>query len=243
LDHIDEKTREDSAGGDSGGRGAVETAYRQIRKAIITGKLRSGEPLQEARLAEKIGVSRTPIREALSRLSAEGLVVLERYRRGYVAHFSARDVAEVFRLRGTLEGDAAGRAALLISEDDIARLEALEEEMERIFEQLGWHNHLEAFDRLNTEFHMIIARASDSPRLVRLLASSLELPASIFNTYAEPVDMRTRRTHVQHREIIAALRARNVEWAQAAMSAHLFSLLVLPKEDEAVEQAAGPDAV
>ena len=241
LDEIGERTREATARGDKGGRGAVETAYRQIRKAIITGKLRSGDPLQEARLAEKIGVSRTPVREALSRLSAEGLVVLERYRRGYVAHFSARDVAEVFRLRGTLEGDAAGRAALLITNEEIARLEALEEEMEQIFEQLGWHNHLETFDRLNTEFHMVIARASDSPRLERLLASSLELPASIFNTYAEPVDTRTRRTHAQHREIIAALRARNVAWAQAAMSAHLFSLLVLPKEDGATGGRAVPD--
>jgi DNA-binding GntR family transcriptional regulator len=84
--------------------GAVETAYRFIRQAIISGDLAAGETLQEARLAELIGVSRTPVREALSRLSNEGLVVLERYRRGQVASFTQEDVAEVFRLRAKLEG-------------------------------------------------------------------------------------------------------------------------------------------
>jgi DNA-binding GntR family transcriptional regulator len=136
----------------------------------------------------------------------------------------------VFRLRGMFEGHAAGRAATRISDADIDRLEALEAKMEDLFARLGWHAHLEGFDELNTEFHAVIAHAADSPRLERILASSLELPASIFNSYAEPVEERTKRTHVQHREIIDALKMRNPHWAEAAMSAHLFSLLVLPDE-------------
>jgi len=91
--------------------GAVEAAYRYIRNAIVSGDLRSGDKLQESKLAERIGVSRTPVREALSRLGSEGLVVLERYRRGEVASFSGPDVAEIFRLRAKLEGHAARRAA------------------------------------------------------------------------------------------------------------------------------------
>lgn len=211
--------------------GAVETAYRFIRQAIISGDLAAGETLQEARLAELIGVSRTPVREALSRLSNEGLVVLERYRRGQVASFTQEDVAEVFRLRAKLEGHAARRAATRISSGEIEQLEAVEAEMETAFESLGWHRHLPRFDELNNEFHAIIARAADSPRLVRILASSLELPASIFNYYSEPVEARTRRTHRQHREIIDALKSRNPDWAEAAMSAHLFSILNDPKPD------------
>ncbi|MEX0409015.1 GntR family transcriptional regulator [Aquibium sp. LZ166] len=211
--------------------GAVETAYRFIRGAIISGDLRSGETLQEARLAERIGVSRTPVREALSRLSNEGLVVLERYRRGQVASFSQKDVAEIFRLRAKLEAHGARRAARRIGDADIARLEALEGEMEAVFDELGWHGHLARFDQLNNEFHALIARAADSPRLERILASSLELPASIFNFYAEPVEERTRRTHRQHHEIIDALKARNPDWAEAAMGAHLFSILNDPDPD------------
>lgn len=216
---------------DSDGNGAVETAYRFIRSAIIRGELATGQTLLESRLAERIGVSRTPVREALSRLANEGLVVLGRYRRGQVASFTMADVAEVFRLRGRLEGHAARRACHRISAADIARLEAIEDEMEAAFTELGWHRHLPRFDELNNEFHAIIARAADSPRLEKILASSLELPASIFNFYSEALDERTARTHRQHREIIAALKARNPDWAEAAMSAHLFSILNDPAPD------------
>ena len=135
-----------------------------------------------------------------------------------------RDLAEIFRLRGKLEGHGARRACSRISAADLARLEAIEQEMETVFSGLGWHGHLSRFDELNNEFHGIIARAADSPRLETILASSLELPASIFNHYAEPHEERTRRTHRQHREIIAALKARNGDWAEAAMCAHLFSI-------------------
>ena len=216
---------------DSDSNGAVEGAYRHIRGAIIRGDLASGEVLLEARLAERIGVSRTPVREALSRLASEGLITLGRYRRAQVASFSMTDVAEVFRLRGKLEGHAARRACRRISEEDIARLEAIEDEMEAAFAELGWHRHLPRFDELNNAFHGIIARAADSPRLEKILASSLELPASIFNFYKEALDERTARTHRQHREIIAALKARNPDWVEAAMSAHLFSILNEPSPD------------
>ena len=209
--------------------GAVESAYRHIRGMIIRGELSSGEVLLESPLAELICVSRTPVREALSRLENEGLVVLGRYRRAQVASFSMPDVAEIFRLRGKLEGHAARRACLRMTAADILRLEVIEDEMEAAFAELGWHKHLLLFDELNIEFHAIIARAAYSPRLEKILASSLELPASIFNHYTETFEERTERTHRQHREIISALKARNSNWAEAAMSAHLFSILNDPE--------------
>lgn len=218
-----EITRESNKDGIT--QSAVETAYRRIRHMILTGEMRSGDKLLENQLATAIGVSRTPVREALNRLNAEGLVVLERYRRGIVADFSLDDAVEIFRLRAVLEGHAAGRAAIRISNADLERLQELERVMEKQFQELGWNQHLEGFDKLNAEFHAVIASAAESPRLEKILASSLELPASIFNRYSEPVEVRTRRTHAQHREILAALSARNAEWAQAAMNAHLFSLL------------------
>ncbi|RKE74523.1 GntR family transcriptional regulator [Pseudorhodoplanes sinuspersici] len=233
MESANRMSRPDSAtiARDGDASGAVETAYRFIRTAIISGDLRSGETLQESRLAERIGVSRTPVREALSRLSNEGLVILGRYRRGQVASFSQADVAEIFRLRAKLEGHGARRACRRITAEEIARLEAVEDEMESVFDQLGWHRHLSRFDELNNEFHAIIARAADSPRLEKILASWLELPASIFNVYTEPLEERTRRTHRQHREVIAAMKARNPDWAEAAMSAHLFSILNDPAPD------------
>lgn len=211
--------------------GAVESAYRYIRKAIVSGELKSGETLQEAKLAKQIGVSRTPVREALSRLSNEGLVLLERYRRGQVASFTIEEIAEIFLLRAKLESHGAYRAAQRITDAQIKHLEQLEQKMESLFAELGWHDHLFEFDRLNNEFHATIAAAADSPRLVRILASSLELPASIFNFYTETHEERTRRTHRQHHELIDALKARNPHWAEAAMNAHLLSILNNPKPD------------
>jgi len=204
---------------------AVETAYRHIRRAIVTGEIAPGEVLKEGRLADVVGVSRTPVREALSRLGSEGLVVLERFRPCRVASFSIGDAAEIFRLRAILEGHGAARAATRISAEGIARLQRIEAEMEACFDALGWHRHLVEFDRLNTEFHTVVAEAADSRRLERILASSLELPASIFNHYNEPREDRTRRTHRQHHEVIDALRARDPDWAELAMRGHLLSLI------------------
>jgi DNA-binding GntR family transcriptional regulator len=203
---------------------AAEIAYRHIRHAIVTGELAPGAELKETQLATAIGVSRTPVREALSRLGSEGLVALERFRRGRVVQFSARETAEIFHLRALLEGHAAGRAATRITDAQIGELAAIEAEMEARFAELGWHRHLAQFDRLNNAFHALVASAADSPRLERVLASALELPASIFNTYREALEDRTRRTHRQHREIIDALRARDPATAEAAMRGHLLSL-------------------
>lgn len=206
------------------GPGAAEAAYSHIRNAIITGALPPGETLKETVLARDIGVSRTPVREALSRLGQEGLVEVGRYRKARVATFSVADAAEIFRLRAILEGHGAGRAAARITADRIAELERIEVELEAAFHSLGWHRHLVVFDTLNTRFHALIAQSADSPRLERILASSLELPASIFNHYSESHEERTLRTHRQHREIIDALKAGDAGWADAAMRGHLLSL-------------------
>lgn len=203
---------------------ASELAYAHIREAIVTGRLAPGESLKEAALARQIGISRTPVREALNRLATEGLVELERFRCGRVAEFSTADSIEIFTLRAIIEGHGAARAASRITPDIVDRLIAIEEEMEGHFAELGWHRHLSVFDRLNNEFHSLIAATAESPRLEKILASSLELPGSIFNHYSEVLEERTRRTHRQHREIIDALRAGNANWAEAAMRGHLMSL-------------------
>ena len=209
--------------------GAADIAHAHIREAIITGRLAPGEVLKEASLAEEIGISRTPVREALKRLGTEGLVELERFRGGRVARLSASDVAEIFTLRAVIEGHGAARAATRISRETVARLIAIEDEMEARFAELGWHRHLVVFDRLNNEFHGLIAASAESPRLLKILASSLELPGSIFNHYSEALEDRTRRTHRQHREIIEALKTGNSGWAEAAMRSHLISLA--PRDD------------
>jgi DNA-binding GntR family transcriptional regulator len=208
--------------------GAADTAYRWIRRAILSGEFRSGDKLSEKQLAERIGVSRTPVREALARLGSQGLVVLEHYRRGFVARFTVEDAQEILRLRALLEGHAAQRAATRIGEADIARLEDLQDRMERAFAELGYAKYLPLFEELNAAFHAVIASAADSPRLQRIFETNLELPAVGLSVYREADEPRSARSLRQHREIIAALKARNPEWAAHEMSAHFLSLMLPP---------------
>lgn len=214
---------------------AAELAYRAIRAAILRGEFASGRALVEKDLGVWLGVSRTPVREALTRLANHGLVVAGHYRRGYVAHFSIDDFQEILRLRSVLEGLAARAAATNLSAAELARLEALQDQMEATYAELGFERYQDEFDRLNTEFHQLIAQAARSQRLNQILENALELPALHLSKYAEENEQRMARTHWQHREIIAALKSRNPEWAQAQMAAHLISL-VLPSHLNSAEE-------
>jgi DNA-binding GntR family transcriptional regulator len=99
--------------------------------------------------------------------------------------------------------------------------------MEAAYAESGYDASVRLFDELNTEFHLVIARAAGSTRLVNVLENSLEIPASHLTPYAEPHSARIERTFWQHREIIAALKARNAEWASLQMAAHLISLVIV----------------
>lgn len=203
---------------------AVESAYVAIREAINSGELRSGESLPEKELAERLGVSRTPVREALNRLRGEGLVVLERYRKNYVAHFSEEDAEEIFELRTILEGYAASRAASRITEEQLLELERLEDEMEVLFKEKGVRGR-EEWNQLNEKFHLIIMRAADRSRLERMYKSALQMPMSVPRVWSENLPQALERACQHHREIIDALRARDSEWAANTMRSHLRSFI------------------
>ena len=111
---------------------AAETAYRELRRLILAGRLAPGEHLPEKALAIQLGVSRTPVRQALSRLHSPGLVIVEDYKRAYVAHFSEDNYQETLRIRSQLEAQAAGRAAVRATPEEIAGLEEIAGRMEHM---------------------------------------------------------------------------------------------------------------
>ena len=102
-----------------------ELVFEAIREAIVDGTLEPGERLMEAQLAEDLGVSRTPVREAIRQLELAGFVVMIPRRGAYVADISIKDVADVFEIRGALEALAASLAAERASEEEIEQLERL----------------------------------------------------------------------------------------------------------------------
>lgn len=203
---------------------AAETAYRGIRTRILSGELPGGAFLIEEDLASLIGVSRTPIRESLKRLSTEGLVVLKRYRRGRVVEISGRDVEEIYELRMLMEPVAAGRAAKRISESDLDRLDRNIEQMSMLLPVWG-ESKIGAFIELNAEFHMTIIEAAGMPRLRNIVKPLIDMPTMLAvdrPALATSPDF-IRAACDQHRQIVIALRTRHKRWSSTQMQAHLLA--------------------
>jgi len=212
--------------GDAGRSRAVDIAYRAIKEAIMQGQLREGENLIEVELSKRIGVSRTPIREALKQLRNEGLVVLESYRKNYVAHFTEEDLRETIELTAMLEGYAAGRAASRLTDEQLKELEALEDEMEALIRDESCAKTMEArWRELNDSFHQLIWEAAGSRRTRALLTTAMDIPFRLLSPFGQRMPRYLDRACVYHREIISALRARDAERAKAQMKAHKLSLI------------------
>ena len=203
---------------------AAEQAYNSLRRDILSGKLPANTILQEKELGELIGVSRTPVREALSRLRAEGLVVMERYHKHFVAEFTESDRVEVYEIRAMLEGNAAAKACSRLSDADIVRLMAICTEIEAEIEAKG-DEARPRFELLNREFHATIWQAADRPRSHRLLDSALSLPFNALGRYSGNLSTSMRRACWYHREIVSAFRARDESRARTQMAAHVLSLI------------------
>lgn len=198
---------------------AAERAYRTIRQRIMDGSFAPGTPLREEMLAGEIGVSRTPIRDALRRLLADGLVESERNRGTFVAEITTDDLLEVYQLRATLEGFAARRAATRITAEELAELGRLADAMEVI--EGPAERQVARFHALNAEFHRTMVRASRSRRLEGMLGWAFQVPLVLLKQYRMQEWINIGRSNRQHREIIEALATRNTEWAGFAVSAHL----------------------
>lgn len=200
---------------------AVEKAYVAIRAGIMDGVYPGGSHLKAEDLAVAIGVSRTPIREALRRLHAEGLVDFVANRGAYVLNWDKSDVEEVFGLRMVLESFGAERAAVLRTPEQLAKLRQLAERMSTIAHDKPPH-FLEQIAELNTEFHKTIHVASGIKRLSPILLTVIQIPLTMrtFNRYS---DEDLERSMAHHREIVAAFDARDSRWAASVMRSHIVA--------------------
>ena len=197
---------------------ASDRAYELIRDMILSGELPSGGKIGEEALAEHCGVSRTPIREALSRLEAELLIRRSDTQRSFVADWSLDDVEEMFVLRGMLESRAARRATKRISWNQLERLKAQQNAIgEALFagkpdtQRYLEHNH---------QFHAIILEASASAQMSNMLARIVERPI-VHRTVQNFTFDDLKRSHQQHGELLAAFEQRDPAWAEAVMASHI----------------------
>ena len=196
---------------------AVVRVYADLHREILTGLREPGSRLREEEIAESFGVSRTPVREALRRLSSDGLVVLVPNRGAEVVRWAAEDVEELFDLRSLLEGHAARRAAER-GTVDAAQLHALCDRMESHLDDPDPRAAAE-ITRLNVEFHSAVHHAGGR-LLPDLVTRVIEVPL-VQRTFGDYSAAQMRRSFAQHRELATAIAEGDGDWAQAVMHAHI----------------------
>ncbi|MDT7763174.1 MAG: hypothetical protein QOC63_2594 [Mycobacterium sp.] len=192
----------------------AEDVARHVRKRIFDGSYAAGQYIRLDQLAVELGVSVTPVREALFVLSAEGLLS-QQPRRGFVVvPVTCRDLTDVANVQAHIGGELAARAAANITDDQVRELEKIQTELEEAY---AGDDDQRAV-RLNHEFHKAINVAADSPKLAQLMSQITRYaPESVFPTIEGWPDQSTGH----HRKLLAALEKRDENLARTAMSEHL----------------------
>ena len=198
---------------------ATARAYAAVRASILAGDHLPGERLAEEHLAHDIGVSRTPVREALRRLAAEGLVRFVPNQGAFVASVDEQGLKEIFALRLWLEPHAAELAASRLAAADLRRLRDQARRMDDL-EARRPPRHIQLIAAENTAFHRGITEKSGNARLIAILGNLIEQVTviSTFSRYA-PADLRRSLSH--HAELVDALERRDGFWAASVMRSHL----------------------
>lgn len=193
-----------------------ELVFDALREAIINGTLKPRERLMEIQLAEELGVSRTPIREALSKLELEGFIVMVPRKGAYVADISFKDIADVFEIRAALEALAAGLAAERITDEELEDMERLVAEKA---EAISGYD-MDRLIRVDTLFHDAIYKASRNQRLTNII-NNLREQIQRYRTTSLAYPGRMKRSLEEHRGIVEAIQSRDPQIAQQVAREHI----------------------
>ena len=189
-----------------------------IAEAIITGKFVSGSRLQERELSTQLGISRTPLREALLELDFLGLITLNYYRGAIINNFDAKDLADVYNIRALLEAEAARLACGHLDPKVIDTLLAkMAEHLNKLAQGANWAG---ASAKLDEDFHQAIWRQCDSLRLQKELEHYRGIIATIRKCLGSKYQMQARSIE-EHIAILVALKARKPELASDLMRTHV----------------------
>ena len=193
-----------------------EVVSETLRDAIVNGILQPGERLMEIQLAEELGVSRTPVREAIRKLELEGFVVMVPRRGTYVADLSLKDINEVFEIRTALDVLAAGLAVERITDEEL-------EEMERLLVHIGEYIDSEDMDRIveaDGQFHDLLYIASRNDRLVGII-NNLREQFTRFRSISIAYPGRLKNTWEEHRRLLEAIAQRDADQAMQIAREHM----------------------
>jgi len=187
-----------------------------LRQRIFSRELEPGSWIDELKLAEAYGISRTPLREALKVLAAEGLVTMKVRRGAYVTEVSDKDLADVYHLLALLESDGAGVVAERASDDQLAELRALHAELEAALTQR------EHFFAINERFHLRLLEIADN-RWRQQMVSDLRKVMKLNRHNSLLKSGRIAESLAEHRAVMDALLARDAVQARECMQRHFQS--------------------
>lgn len=196
----------------------------QMRSAILEGRYKPGEWLRQERIAQDLGVSQMPVREALKELAAEGLIEHVPYRGARVIAFSIDDVIDLYAHRAFLEGCAAYISAGIITDEELIELKALQLEIEKY----SAPESVIKYRELNRKFHQYICNVSKREYLIRTLAQMWAafptmLIANFAATAVHPLPDRDPFDIIEHRAIVSALELRNPSATEQAVKDHILA--------------------
>jgi DNA-binding GntR family transcriptional regulator len=197
-----------------------DKAYSAIKDAILSLRLEPGAAIVETTLAEQLGISKTPVRDALQELEREGFVTRAFFKGTYVTDVTMKDIREVFQLRAVLEGLAARIATPLFSDDE---LQAVAGHLEQARLALERGDLLRCSER-GQKMHHAIRQKPDNERLA-VIIGNLDDHLRRFRGLSDQISGRLNKSLVEHDRVLAALRQRDPDAAEQAMRDHLFSVL------------------
>jgi len=197
-------------------RALYEEVAELLRQRIFSKQLEPGSWIDELKLAEEYGISRTPLREALKVLATEGLVTMKVRRGAYVTEVSEKDLRDVYHLLSLLESDAARVVASCASEAQLTQIQALQTELE------GAVNDRDRFFAINENFHMLLLSIADN-RWRDQMVADLRKVMKLNRHHSLFKEGRIAQSLAEHQSIVQALLARQPELAAQRMTAHFMN--------------------
>lgn len=195
-----------------------DIVFQTLRNAIITGDLQPGERLMETQLAERLGVSRTPIREAIRKLELEGLVIMVPRKGAQVAQFTEKDIQDVLEVRAALEALAAKLACKRMDDRSFLKLQLAIAE----YSYAAKNKDLEAMIEKDVEFHDIICNATQNDKLIQLFTNLKEQVNRYRITYLKNIED-SETVEAEHLAILEALKNKDEEVAGDLASKHIHT--------------------
>jgi len=197
-----------------------QKVYRVLKTEIIKGLLKPGTKLLEGKIAEQMEVSRTPIREALRELAAEGFVKISPNQGVVVSNASIEDIQEVLQIRGVLEGLAARLAAKIINKEEI-------KELDKYLKQMEYYTNKDdvlAFSEMDAEFHELILGICENNRLIQI-RKNLSDQAHRYRIRSLTIPGRLKYSLKEHREIVETLKRKDAKQADRLSQKHIENVL------------------